>query len=257
MLALYHLFSGNIGISQIPGGEFILEKTGDIDDKIHANRAVIVGTAFDANTPRQYNDVTTHTLWGEIAYQLGGVAGYKVMEAADLSGVAPGSDTVVKLLEAHGPTLIIIDELVAFARALYNSGRTPAGTFESVMTFMQSLTEGVRRASDSLLLVSIPESEIEVGGEGGKAALEILSNTIGRIESVWKPVTATESFEIVRRRLFNSEIDHAASDAVITAFQKMYAEGKGEYPTGVADGPYLARLRAAYPIHPELFDRLY
>ncbi|MEZ4730226.1 MAG: DUF499 domain-containing protein [Caldilineaceae bacterium] len=153
--------------------------------------------------------------------------------------------------------LIIIDELVAFARILYSSGRTPAGSFESIMTFMQALTEGVRRSSDSLLLVSVPESEIEVGGEGGKAALNILANTIGRIESVWKPVTANESFEIVRRRLFNSEIDYAARDAVIAAFQKMYTEGKGEYPTGVADSAYLTRLKAAYPIHPELFDRLY
>ena len=257
MLALYHLFSGTIGISQIPGGEQILERVGEIDDKIEANRAVIVGTAFDANVPRQYEDVTTHTLWGEIAYQLGGVDGYKMMERADLSGVQPGSDTIRALLETYGPALIIIDELVAFARVLYESGRTPAGSFESVMTFMQALTEGVRRATDSLLLISIPESEIEVGGEGGKAALEILSNTIGRIESVWKPVTANESFEIVRRRLFNSELDDAARDAVVSAFQKMYARGRGEYPSGTSDGEYVERMRAAYPIHPELFDRLY
>jgi len=257
MLALYHLFGGKIGISQIPGGEQILEKTGDIDDTIEAKRAVIVGTAFDANVPRSHGKIQTNTIWGDIAYQLGGAKGYKLMESADVSGVAPGSDSVRELLETHGPALIIIDELVAFARMLYGAARTPAGDFDSVMTFMQTLTEGVRRSSDSLLLVSIPQSDIEVGGDGGKAALEIISNTIGRIESVWKPVSASESFEIVRRRLFNSEIDYAARDAVVSAFQKMYATSKGDYPTGAADGAYLDRMKAAYPIHPELFDRLY
>jgi predicted AAA+ superfamily ATPase len=125
------------------------------------------------------------------------------------------------------------------------------------MTFVQSLTEAVKRSSDSMLLVSIPESDIEIGGEGGKASLDILAKTIGRIESVWKPVTATESFEIVRRRLFSSEMDYAARDAVLSAFREMYAGNSGEFPSGVAEGDYQRRMKEAYPIHPELFARLY
>ncbi|MCB0073629.1 MAG: DUF499 domain-containing protein, partial [Caldilineaceae bacterium] len=221
-------------------------------------RAVVVGTAFDATEPRVYADVTTHTIWGDIAYQLGGADGYALVRQADLAGVSPGSDTLVQLLEAHGPALIIIDELVAFARNLYGvPERLAAGSFEAVMTFVQALTEAVRRASDAILLVSIPQSKIEIGGDGGQAALDILSNTIGRLESVWKPVTANESFEIVRRRLFDTDIDYAARDAVLSEFQKLYAQNSGTYPSGVAEGDYLNRMRAAYPIHPELFDRLY
>ena len=152
----------------------------------------------------------------------------------------------------------MIDELVAFARNLYNAKeRLSAGTFDSVMSFVQSLTEAVKRSSDSLLLVSIPESDIEIGGEGGKATLEYLAKTIGRLESVWKPVTATESFEIVRRRLFSSEMDYAARDAVLSAFRTMYAGNASDFPTGVSESDYFARMRSAYPIHPELFDRLY
>ncbi len=258
MLALYHLFGGQIGFSQIPGGENIVRQVDGVDDRIEANRAVIVGTAFSATEPRQYADVTTNTIWGDIAYQLGGVDGYRMVENADLAGVSPGSDTLVALLEKFGPALVVIDELVAFARNLpVTSERVAAGTFESVMTFMQSLTEAARRSSDSILLVSIPESDIEKGGERGREATEILAKTIGRIESVWKPVTATESFEIVRRRLFSSEIDYAARDAVITAFREMYAASSGEFPSGVAEADYIQRMRSAYPIHPELFDRLY
>lgn len=258
MLALYHLFSGAIGFSQIPGGEEITKQFSNIDDTITANRAVIVGLDFSPTQPRQHKDCTTRTLWGEIAYQLGGLAGYKLVEDDDLKGVNPGTETLTRLLEAHGPALIIIDELVAFARNLYGVvERLPVGSFESVMSFVQSLTEAVKRSSDALLLVSIPESNIEIGGDGGQVALEMLSQTIGRIESVWKPVTATESFEIVRRRLFSSEIDYASRDAVLSAFREMYAGNKNDFPTGTGEGDYFKRMRDAYPIHPELFARLY
>lgn len=258
MLALYHILGGQIGFSEIPGGEDIVGRIGAVDDHIEARRAVIVGTAFSSTEPRQYQDCTTHTLWGDIAYQIGGIEAYRVVETADLTGVSPGSDTILQLLENYGPALLIIDELVAFARNLYNvSERLPAGSFDTVMTFVQALTEAVKRSSDSMLLVSIPESDIEIGGEGGKAALDILAKTIGRIESVWKPVTATESFEIVRRRLFSSEMDYAARDAVLSAFREMYASNSGEFPSGAAEGDYLRRMKEAYPIHPELFARLY
>ncbi|MEQ8673634.1 MAG: DUF499 domain-containing protein [Aggregatilineales bacterium] len=258
MLAIYHLFSGDIGFSEIPGGENIVKQLEQIDDRIQANRAVIVGTAFSSTEPRVYADCTTHTLWGDIAYQLGGVEAYQTIETADLSGVSPGSDTILQILENYGPAIIIIDELVAFARNLYNAvERLPAGSFDAVMTFVQSLTEAVKRSSDSMLLVSIPESDIEIGGEGGKVTLEILAKTIGRMESVWKPVTATESFEIVRRRLFSSEIDFPARDAVLNAFRDMYSSNSGEFPMGVAEGDYYRRMQEAYPIHPELFARLY
>ncbi len=96
MLALYHLFGGQIGFSGIPGGEAITRLVPDVDDRITANRAVIVGTAFSATEPRVYADVTTHTLWGEIAYQLGGLEGYKLVETADLSGASPGGDPLVE-----------------------------------------------------------------------------------------------------------------------------------------------------------------
>lgn len=259
MLALYHLFGGGIGFSEIPGGENILKRVSNIDDRISANRAVIVGTAFSPTEPRQYHDCTTHTLWGDMAYQLGGVEAYRLVEKADLAGISPGSDTLVNLLEKYGPALLIIDELVAFARNLPTNTavQVAAGTFDSLMTFFQSLTEAVKRSSDSMLLVSIPESENEIGGDQGKAALDILSKTIGRIESVWKPVTATESFEIVRRRLFSSEMDYAARDAVLSSFREMYASNSAEFPSSVAEGDYQRRMREAYPIHPELFARLY
>jgi hypothetical protein len=256
MLALYHLAGGEVQLGDIVGGERIAEQIGEVDLP-EANIAVLVGTALDPSKPREYPDATVHTLWGEMAYQLGGADGYELVEQADRNGVSPGSNTLKDLLFQCGPCLIIIDELVAYARNLYGVDRLPAGSFDSIMTFMQSLTEAVKASEESMMLIALPESDIEIGGEAGREALETLSHVIGRIESVWKPITATESFEIVRRRLFSSEIDYPARDAVVNAFGDMYRNASEEFPSGVAERDYLDRIQAAYPIHPELFDRLY
>ncbi|MFQ5436965.1 MAG: ATP-binding protein, partial [Anaerolineae bacterium] len=205
----------------------------------------------------EYPDTTIHTLWGELAYQLGGQEGYAIVAQADQKGVSPNSNTLTELLDKFGPCLIIIDEFIAYARNIYKVDDLPSGSFDSVMTFLQALTEAVRRSPDSMLLISLPESNIEVGGEAGQAALNVLAHIVGRIESVWKPVTASESFEIVRRRLFGSDIDYAARDAVLQAFSNMYRNSAGEFPSGVAERDYFERMQSAYPIHPELFDRLY
>ncbi len=256
MLALYHLCGGQLMLSDLPGGERLAEQLGDTALP-NAKIAVLVGTDLDPSTPRDYPEATVNTLWGELAYQLGGEKGYQLVEQADLNGVSPGANTLCELLQWCDASLIIIDELVAYARNLYGVERLPAGSFDSVMSFIQSLTEAVKRSEKTMLLISLPESDIEVGGEAGRATLEHLSHIVGRIEAIWKPVTPTESFEIVRRRLFASEIDYAARDVVVNAFGDMYRNTSSEFPSGVPERDYLDRMRASYPIHPELFDRLY
>ncbi len=257
LLALYHL-AGGIRLRDIAGAEDIITQIGAIDDFIKCRRAVIVGTDFDGTKPRDHKDCTTHNLWGEIAYQLGGLPAYEMVKEADQAGVSPGSGTLRDLMEKHGPALIIVDELVAHARNLYNAtGGRYAASFDAIMTFVQALTEAVRRTSDALLLVSLPVSELEAGGPGGEEAMDFISKTLGRIESVWKPVDTDESYEIVRRRLFSDEIDRPARDAVVRAFSTMYRESPGEFPNDARQQAYLTRMEQAYPIHPELFDRLY
>lgn len=90
-------------------------------------------------------------------------------------------------------------------------------------------------------------------------ALDRLKNAIGRVESPWRPASAEESFEIVRRRLFQP-IDpnfYVARDAVVRAFVDLYQTQAQEFPLECREANYKRRLEEAYPIHPELFDRLY
>ncbi len=111
----------------------------------------------------------------------------------------------------------------------------------------------------ALLVVSIPASDIEVGGEGGRQALQRLHNVVGRMEASWQPATTDEGFEIVRRRLFEPVSSELARerDAVVHRFAELYRAQRGEFPAQCSEGDYERRVRASYPIHPELFDHLY
>jgi predicted AAA+ superfamily ATPase len=265
MLALYHLFGPEKPLGSVPGGEKVVRES-ELQTMPVAERAVLVGTDLDADKPRHHNEATTRTLWGEMAYRLGKAEGYELVAEADRQGVAPGAATLKRLLDEYGPALVLIDELVAFVRNIYGHDGLAAGSFDSNITFIQNLTEAARRSQRSMVVVSVPVSErvdeagrsdIELGGEIGKLVAERLEQVLGRLESVWKPVGAMEGFEIVRRRLFSSEMNAPARDAVVSAYARMYRDNRSEYPSECVESEYERRLRSAYPIHPELFDRLY
>ncbi len=262
MLALYHLFGGTAP-SRLQGIKQLMKDT-EVQILPRVRIAVLVGTALDASKPHKHPDLIGHevsTLWGELAVQIGGSESaneaYELVRAADEKGVAPGSDTLVQLFDAYGPCLILIDELVAYARNIYHRRDLPAGTFDSNMTFVHNLTEAVKRSKSSIVVASIPASDIEIGGEGGAEALARIENTFGRLEAIWQPVGQLESFEIVRRRLFNKITSEVDRDTTCSEFHKMYREQSADFPTRCREGEYLVRLKNAYPIHPEFFDRLY
>lgn len=257
MLALYHLLSGKTRPDQMEGTGDILHKA-QVTDVPDARLAVVVGTAPNPARMRQVNDITIRTLWGDIAAQLGGQEGYAIVREADEKGVSPGADDLVTLFNQFGPAVILIDELVAYARNIYDTPeRLPAGSFDSNITFIHALTDAVDRSERSQLVTSIPESDIEIGGEGGRAVLDRIGHLFARVEDIWRPVSAREGFEIVRRRLFSPIRDEKACDAVCRAFIQLYDENPSDFPTECRESPYLERLRQTYPIHPELFDRLY
>ncbi len=269
MLALYHLFSGTAA-ADLPGVEELVKECGvQIAKNVH--RSVFVGTQISPGKPHKKPDGTTvRTIWGEIAWQLGGKAGYKMVKEDDERATNPGQ-SLKELFVKYGPCLILIDEWVAYARQLHGTGELPAGTFETQFTFAQALTEAAKAAKNTLVVMSIPASEsphqradrgvtdIEVGGERGREALTRLKNAIGRVEASWRPASPDEGFEIVRRRLFQplTGDNYISRDAVAKAFVELYGSQSQEFPTECREADYERRIKMAYPIHPELFDRLY
>ena len=259
MLALYHLCFG-VSAQDLPGMEPVFQEAGVEEPPQNVNTVVLVGNKISPGQIHQKSDSTqVRTLWGEIGWQLGGKEGYEMMREADESATNPG-DALKDLFNKYSPVLILIDEWVAYARQLHDKSDLPAGNFDTHFTFAQTLSESAKNAKETLLVVSIPSSDIEIGGDRGREALDRLKNAIGRVESPWRPASAEESFEIVRRRLFQPSADpnlFVQRDAVVRAFSEMYRNQGQEFPTECKEGDYERRMRDAYPIHPELFDRLY
>ena len=263
MLALYHMLRGRTPIGKIQNIMPVLERA-EVDSIPKTNVAVLVGTALDptkTKRPQNFPGITISTLWGEMAAQLAESAGdpklYDYVKEADKKGVSPGSEALKNLFDACGPCLVLMDELVAYAKKLYGANGLPAGTFDNFISFIQEVTEAARASQNSLVVASIPESDIEIGGDAGQTALEAIEHTFGRMESIWKPVAANEGFEVVRRRLFLDCKDPEARDAVCSRFSQMYHENQGDFPTEAREVEYRERMISCYPIHPEVFDRLY
>ena len=214
--------------------------------------AVLDGTflaATDLTVIKETGD-PLNTLWGMMAYQLGEQDAYEIVGEAARGGTAPGGGQLDQLLEHVGPCVILMDELVAYVR---NAGDAQ----DNIYTFMQVLSQSVRRSKDATLVVTLPESVVEAGAEAGAEALSRLDSILGRIEAVWEPLEVHEAFEVVRRRLFGHVRDEAARDRVCDTFLRMYANARRDYPEEVSEPRYLERMKACYPIHPEIFDRLY
>ena len=260
MLGLYHLFSGQPATALL-GIEEILRDNGIEKIPAKVSRVVLVGTALSPGQPNVHDDGSSaNTLWGELAWQLGGAQGYAMVAESDQRGTNPGSNILRDLLARYAPCLILVDEWVTHLRQLYLDATYPAGSFDANLSFAQSLTEAVKLVTGALLVVSLPASDNEIGGDGGRAALDRLRNIFGRVESAWRPASTEEGFEIVRRRLFQpiSEKEHfIGRDNSIKQFIKLYKEQKSEFPATCNEGNYETRMQLAYPIHPELFDRLY
>jgi predicted AAA+ superfamily ATPase len=273
MLALYHLFSG-VDPARLSGVEAVLAEAG-VQHLPPVKRVVLVGNKISPGNPVTKPDGTVvRTLWGELAYQLGGPEAcrkaYARIAKDDENATSPG-DVLRELFVEYGPCLILIDEWVAYARQLHDQSDLPGGSFETMFSFAQALTESAKLAGRCLLVVSLPASDtsgsphtqaddVEVGGVRGREALDRLRNVVGRLESSWRPATAEEGFEIVRRRLFEPLSGPEAfkqRDAIAAAFGEQYRRHRAEFPAECLTGDYERRLQAAFPIHPEIFDQLY
>ena len=256
MLAVWHLATRLCPLSDMPGVASIVENAG-LMDLPKANVAVIDGTAHSPGQAWKEGRTQIKTLWGELAWQLGKADGYAMVAEADSNGTSPGKALLRQLLEKYAPCVVLMDELVAYIRQFPDGGNLSGGSYDSNLSFIQSLTEAAKLVPNAVILASLPESEIEAGSAKGVGALKALEKTFGRVQALWKPVAPEEAFEIVRRRLFEPIRDEKEKLAVCRAFADAYRSEGASLPSETQEGKYYDRLCQAYPIHPEFFARLY
>lgn len=254
MLAVYHMACGNAPARDLNGIGTILDKAG-VTELPRATPAVIDGINLSPNQPKVHDGVEVRTFLGELAWQLGGWPAFEKIAKSDEAGAAAPKEVIAEILNAASPCVILMDELVAYFRQ-FGSQRLTAGTFDTNITMIQSLTEAMKAAPRAILLASLPDSH-NAGGDEGQRALRELENYFGRVQAIWKPVAEEEAFEIVRRRLFAGITDETARADACRAFGQLYRDNPDDFPQETQTEDYVRRMERAYPIHPEVFERFY
>ena len=255
MLAIFHLakhLAEGGDPRALPGLGPVLEKA-SIAALPKPKLAVFVGSADGPDVSLKLDKgPRVHTVWGYLAWRLAGDKGLAIVAEAEEARTNPGSRAMVEVFKLAGPSVILLDELTMFARQLDDE------RFEAFLSFVQSLTEAAKMSPGVLIVGSLPESDAEAGGERGRAALRRLEKVFGRVQSPWLPASGDETYEIIRRRLFQPlDADgEKARDETVKAFHDLYKKNPAEFPPEAKEARYLELLRLSYPIHPELFDRL-
>jgi len=205
-----------------------------------SNLVVIDGTAYD---PKEV------TLWEEIERQL-------TKEITLLKGqTPPGKEKLTKLLEKYQPLLILMDEILQYIikAAGVEVGSTTLA--EQHLAFFQELTGAISIIPNAVLVFTLPSSEIEHYSQKGEEFFKKLQKIFGRVEKILTPVQDEEISEVIRKRLFSS-IDQKAASDVIEEFLT-YAEKEKILPEGIDVSQYRKMFNSSYPFQPEVIDVLY
>jgi uncharacterized protein len=256
LLAVYHIASRKCPLSELVGIPALLDHAGLLDVP-QAQIAVLDGTAHAPGQPWKHGKQTIRTLWGELAWQLGQADGFALVAESDGNGTSPGKDVLCSLLARYVPCVVLLDELVVYIRQFVESQPLSGGTYDSNLSFVQSLTEAAKLVPNAVVLASLPESDSQAGGPRGVSALKALEAVFNRVQALWKTVAPAEAFEIVRRRLFEKIRDAKSRDQVCRAFADAYVAEGSKVPQETQESRYFDRMMQSYPIHPEVFAQLY
>ncbi|MEG4405481.1 DUF499 domain-containing protein [Microcoleus sp. MON2_D5] len=216
--------------------------------------AAIDGRDLDPEQGVYHSDsgLTTYTLWGEIAYQIGGIAGYQLLQGSDKSGVSPGT-SVLERLTGGQPTVIILDEIARYLRSAKAKQIGRSDLAKQVVAFLFSLMD-LAAACDNLVLVYSLASTADTFAEE-TAELQETMRASARQERVLSPSTDIEIYNIVKQRVFARVSEEAAQKAA-SEYLVAYRNCRVNLPDGCKDASYSEAIAQSYPFHPELFNLL-
>ena len=229
--------------------------------------AAVVADTLDPENGLVTNGIRTHTLWGELAAQLGPDA-YAQLKASDEGRTAPGKTTWESIV-GDEPTIFIIDEIAHHLRQLTSSGNPEIRRqAKAIPPFLKSLFELAAGNPKVVVIITLATRADAYGHETEELAqlldeaqaefqeaLKDAQSVVSRTGTVIKPAEDAEIVQILKRRLFAS-IDSMAASEAASRYRTYYEELSvaGEQLGGGAEAPttYSELIKASYPFHPEL-----
>lgn len=249
-IALWHIAKHG---REIPGLDRFTDNINFIPDRPIQAAAIAcqdldpVNGVYHADT-----GVTTYTLWGEIAYQINGVAGYSLLKGSDEQRVSPGTVVLERIIQGQ-PTVIIIDEIASYLRKAKATLVGNSNLAGQVVAFLFALMD-LAASCNNLVFVYTLASSTDSFGEETTEIRETISAT-ARQERIIKPSTDIEIYNIVKQRMFSSIEANAATNAAREYLQS-YKASRINLPDGCKDARYADSIEQSYPFHPELFNLL-
>ena len=257
LIALYHIAKNGTRLLAMPSLQGVLPQ-GQRAAFDSAKVAVFTNNSVDAMQGRQTPDgITIRTLWGQIAYEIGGKEGYEMVRTNDEARVAPSSAIMRPILERAGKSLILIDELADYCVKAAAVGVGNSTLYVQTNSFVQTLTETVAQVAGCVLIVTLPASATEVADSAiGTGILQTLEHRLTRIATAIKPVDDMDVYEVVRRRLFKPIDNTDAMRLAVRRYKEMYHNRRGDLPQYCDRTEYARKMAMAYPFQPELIEML-
>lgn len=206
---------------------------------------------------RQHDDASPRSLWGELAYQLGGKALLAEFQQCDDAESAPTADLLRKALDRGDPVLILLDELVKYMV------KVPERAQKNIVAFVGQLSNEIRARRQTVLIITDPAQQKAYAEEAAALASDrenraagLLDDELSRTFSGFDPI-GEDSARVITRRLFESVDSSAAEEAAqqyVAAYRRMIEANPDILPSTVATDDYARRIRECYPFHPRLVE---
>lgn len=274
LIALYHLaLHADVAPAELLPGELAVAEPVRI--------AGVVGRDFGIEG-RDHDGLRVHTIWGELAWQIGGREGYELVAEADRQSIAPSGDALRQLL-GDGPVLVMIDELGHYVRAALGRKLAGVGTLaDQVPPFLHALAGAASTQPRCSVVITLTgehdayaeenrqiaeamkqgndqaQHEAEESLQALSGALEEVHRVSARQERVLEPTRPDEVAHVVVRRLFE-DVDRSAAEETAAAYHSFYVQEEqrgAELPPRCTRPDYRAEIARTYPFHPEFLHIL-
>ncbi len=215
-----------------------------------------------------------YTLWGEIAYQIGGEGLYREVEEDASSFAAPGRIYFDKVFSGRKVVLMLDElaqyaarleaartdgasQLAAFLMALHGYARNHPGI--AIILTLAGAADAFARQTEYLaeLIGRVQGQQVDTGsalGIGEKAVRSIAS-VVARDAVQVTPVQAAEISAVLTKRLFLS-VDREAARETAEEYFRLYQRNSSLLPEEAVNEAFKDRMAAHYPFHPTLVDFL-
>lgn len=253
-LAIYHLFKHPADALKVGRVRELVAEAG-LEAPPPCEVAVLPCTRINPTGRTTDEGLHIRTLWGEMAYRLGGPSAFELIADADAKGVSPGEASLEAVLQQVGPSVILFDETLHYVAKVSEIAGAEGDLAKQTVAFLRELTAVVDALPRNMLIVSLTASRADQIGSDAQDWLKRMEKHINRLARACTPIEGTEIHEVVRRRLFD-EVDEQIAAQVADRYHHLYTT-MGGLPVQYADIAYRDLIRRSYPFHPELITIIY